>query len=235
MEASNRLKQAQHLPTCRKVQNGNTRVHQGLSDSRVMGFVNRLIRHLPPHPHPPKLKEVPKVLPQVLGVPVHLPSLRASHGPTGLYNDCKRSEADGPDKDDWLIRAQSQEEAQVKTQTVVDLTQSLQWIINQEKSKLIPTQVLLFVRYEYHLDSALVKPTQERWLKLQDLILRLTSKHVLTARCLMSLIGLLASTEKMVPDLHLHMRPFSFTSRSTGDFLSRWTASFLGKKPFLHT
>ena len=27
--------------------------------------------------------------------------------------------------------------------------------------------------YEYHLDSALVKPTQERWLKLQDLILLL--------------------------------------------------------------
>ena len=25
--------------------------------------------------------------------------------------------------------------------------------------------------YEYHLDSALVKPIQERWLKLQDLIL----------------------------------------------------------------
>ena len=51
---------------------------------------------------------------------VHLPSLRASHGPTGLYNDCKRSEADGLTRgirlhqylDDWLIRAQSQEEAQ---------------------------------------------------------------------------------------------------------------------------
>ena len=38
--------------------------------------------------------------------------------------------------DDWLIRAQSQEEAQVNTQTVVDLTQSLGWIINQEKSEL---------------------------------------------------------------------------------------------------
>ena len=34
--------------------------------------------------------------------------------------------------DDWLIRVQSQEEAQVNTQTVVDLTQSLGWIINQE-------------------------------------------------------------------------------------------------------
>ena len=98
VEASNRPKQAQHLPTCRKVQNGNTRVHQDLSDSRGMGVVNRLIRHLPSQPHPPKLKEVPKVLPQVPGVPVHLPSLRASHGPIGLYNDCKRSKADGPDK-----------------------------------------------------------------------------------------------------------------------------------------
>ena len=63
-----------------------------------MGVVDRLIRRLPSHPHPPKLKEVPKVLPQVTGVPVRLSSLRASHSPTGLYNDCKRSEADGPDK-----------------------------------------------------------------------------------------------------------------------------------------
>ena len=73
--------------------------------------------------------------------------------------------------DNWLIRAQSQEEAQINTRTVVDLTQSLGRIINQEKSELKPTQVFSFVGYEYHLDSALVKPTQERWLKLQDLII----------------------------------------------------------------
>ena len=112
--------------------------------------------------------------------------------------------------DDWLIRSQSQEESQMDTQAVVDLTQSLGWIINQEKSELKPTQVFSFVGYEYHLDSALVRPTHERWLKLQDLILRLKSKRVLTARCLMSLIGLLASTEKMVPEGRLHMRPFQF-------------------------
>ena len=67
-----------------------------------------------------------------------------------------------------------------------------------------------FVGYKYHLDSVLVKLTQERWLKLQDLILRLESKHVFTARCLMTLIGFLASMEKMVPEGHLHMRPFQF-------------------------
>ena len=103
---------------------------------------------------------------------------------------------------DDCIRSQSQEEAQENTPN--------KDLINQEKSEMKPTQVLSFVGYEYHLDSALVKPTQERWLKLQDLILRLKSKHVLTARCLMSLIGLLASTEKMVPEGRHHMRAFQF-------------------------
>ena len=98
----------------------------------------------------------------------------------------------------------------MNTQAVVDVTQSLEWIINQEKSELKPTQVFSFVGYEYHLDSAVVKPTQERWLKLQDLILQLKSRHVLTARCFILLIGLLVSMEKMVPEGRLHMRPFQF-------------------------
>ena len=90
--------------------------------------------------------------------------------PFGLATVPQVCEADGPDKwnqtspvpDDWLIRAQSQEEVQLNTQTVVHLTQSLGWIINQEKSELKPAQVFSFLGHEYHLDSALVKPTQER-------------------------------------------------------------------------
>ena len=50
VEVSNKPKQAQHLPTCRKVQNGNTRVHQGLSDSRGIGVFDRPIRCLLSHP-----------------------------------------------------------------------------------------------------------------------------------------------------------------------------------------
>ena len=183
-----------------------------------MGIVDRPVGRLPSHPHPPKLKEIPKVLPQVPGVPVHLPPFRTSHSPqvfTMIVKEVKLMALSTGLRlhqylDDWLIRSQSQEEAQVNTQAVVDPTQSLGWIINQEKSELKPTEVFLFVGYEYHLDTALVKPTQERWLKLQDLILRLKSKHVLTARCLMSLIGMLASMEKMVPEGRLHMRPFQF-------------------------
>ena len=168
------------------------------SHSGGMGVVDRLIRRLPSHPHPPKLKEVQFCLrsqvcqfpylpfglptaPQVFTMLVKEVKLMALTRGIRLHQYL-----------DWLIKAQSQEEAQVNTQTVVDLTQSLGWIINQEKPEVKPVQVFSFVGYKYHLDSALVKPTQERWLKLQDLILRLKLKHVLTARCLMSLIGLLA-------------------------------------------
>ena len=216
VEASNRLKQAQHFSTRRKVQNGNSRVHQDLPDSRGMGIVDRPIGRLPSHPHPPKLKEIPKVLPQVFqftSLPFGLAT--APQVFTMIVKEVKLMALSRGLRlhqylDNWVIRFHTREEAQVNTRAVVDLTQSLGWIINQEKSKLKPTQVFSFVGYEYHLDSALVKPTQERWLKLQDLILRLKSKHVLTARCLMSIIGLLASMEKMVPEGHLHMRPFQF-------------------------
>ena len=67
VEATNRLKQAQHFSTCRKVQNGNSRVYQDLPGSRGMDIINRPIVHLPLHPHPPKLKKIPKVLPQATG------------------------------------------------------------------------------------------------------------------------------------------------------------------------
>ena len=217
VETSNRLNQAQHFSTCRKVENGNSRVHQDHPDSRGMGIVDRPIRRLPSHPHPPKLEEIPfcyrsqvfqftslpfglATAPQVFTMIVKEVKLMALSRGLRLHQYLV----------DWLIRSQSQEEAQVNTPAVVDLTQSLGWIINQVKPELKPTQLFSFVGYEYHLDSALVKPTQERWLKLQDLILQLKSKHVLTARCLMSLIGLLASTEKMVPEERLHMRPFQF-------------------------
>ena len=60
-----------------------------------MGIVDRSIRRLPSHPHPPKLKEIPKVWQQVAGVPVHLPPFQTSHSPQVLYNGCKGSQANG--------------------------------------------------------------------------------------------------------------------------------------------
>ena len=96
MEASHRLKQAQHFSTCRKVQNGNPGVHQDFPGPRGVGIVDRPVGRIPSHPHPSKLKEVPKVLLQGPGVPVHLPTFRTGHSPPGLYDDRKGSETNGP-------------------------------------------------------------------------------------------------------------------------------------------
>ena len=63
-----------------------------------MGVINRPVRRLSSHPHPPKLQEIPQFLPQFTGFPVHLPPFRPRHGPTGLYNECKGSETDGRHK-----------------------------------------------------------------------------------------------------------------------------------------
>ena len=96
VEASYRLKQAQHFSTCRKVVDENSRVCQDPPDSRGMGIVDRSIGRLPSHPHPSSLKEIPKILPQVSGVPVHLPTFHTGHSPPGLYHDSKGGEAHGP-------------------------------------------------------------------------------------------------------------------------------------------
>ena len=171
-----------------------------------MGVVYRTVRRLPLHSLPLSLEEVPTVLPRFSSVPVHIPPSRPSHGPTSLYNDCKGSKADGPHKMSHIspIPGQLAYQGPVPggdTSKYLNLGRPntvLGWIINQEKSELKPTQVFFVRGLRIPPRFSPCKPTQERWLKLQDLILRLKSKHVLTARYLMSLIGLLASTEKMV-------------------------------------
>ena len=151
-------------PKGRKVQDRNSSVNQGLPDSRGMGIIDRSIRHLPPYPQPSKLKEIPKVLPQVFQFTFLLFGLAtAPEVFTMIVKEMKlmalaRGLRLHQYLDNWLIRSLSQKEAQVNTQAIVDLTQSLGWIINQEKSELKPIQVFLFVGYKYHLDSALVKP-----------------------------------------------------------------------------
>ena len=170
-EAVNRLKQAQHFSTHRK--DGKMETPESIRTSLIPGeWVSSIdlsdaYLHIPIHRNSRKhlrfchrsqvfqFTSLPFRLataPQVFTMIVKEVKLMALSRGLRLHQYL----------DDWLIRSQSQEEAQVNTQAVVDLTQSLRWIINQEKSELKPTQVFSFVGYEYHLDSALVKPTQER-------------------------------------------------------------------------
>ena len=165
VEASDRTRQAQHLPTCRKVQNGNPRVHHGISDSRRKEVVDMsdTYLHIAIHQNSRKYlrfchnSQVFQFTSLPFGLATALQVFKIivkEVKPMALTRGVKLHQY----LDNWFIRAPSQKEAQANTQTMVDLTQSLGWKINQEKSKLKPAQVFSVMSYEHHLDSAHVKP-----------------------------------------------------------------------------
>ena len=100
--------------------------------------------------------------------------------------------------DDWLVRASTQDTCLQHTQTLVTLCQELGWLVNKEKSELVPKQVFNFVGYQFDLKEGRVRPTEDRWQTLTDKIRSIMSDPVCPVRQFMSLIGLLTATEKQV-------------------------------------
>ena len=100
--------------------------------------------------------------------------------------------------DDWLVRASSHETCLQHTQNLVVLCQDLGWLVNKEKSELVPKQVFNFVGYQFDLKKGKVRPTPERWQALTDKIQSVLFGPVCPVRQFMSLIGLLTATEKQV-------------------------------------
>ena len=76
--------------------------------------------------------------------------------------------------DDWLMKAKTQQQCQENTHRLSHLVQSLGWIINFEKSDLIPTQEIEFWGYKFDLRVGLVFPTQKKI----DRLLEKNSFHV---------------------------------------------------------
>ena len=113
--------------------------------------------------------------------------------------------------DDWLLRAPCQEMCLRHTQTLLDLCRSLGWVVNMDKSELVPQQAFDFVGYHFDLSQGLVKPTQDRWTALSQKINLLLGRETCSVRQFMSLISLLTATEKQVVSGRLHMRPSNGT------------------------
>ena len=217
VEASPRPKQAQHFSTRRKVQNGNSRVHPDFPDSRGMGFVDRSVRRLPTHPHPPNLKEIPKVLLQGSGVPVHLPPVRAGHSPPGLYNNCKGSETNGPLKrtQNSPIPGRLADQVPVSGGSPSEHTDSgrpnpVLGVDNKSGKIRTETYSGVFVRGLRIPPRFSPCKTHSRDGSNFRIWSYDSSQNVFWLQDVWCLIGLLASTEKMVPEGRLHMRPFQF-------------------------
>ena len=120
--------------------------------------------------------------------------------------------------DDWLLRSPSKDQCLKDSEKLVQLVQELGWLINFQKSELIPTQKLDFLGYHFDLQRGLVFPTQKKLDRLNAQTVSIRKSLVLTPRKLMSLIGTLTSLEKTVPLGRLHMRPFQWYLKSHWKF-----------------
>ena len=109
--------------------------------------------------------------------------------------------------DDWLITAESRERCLLDTVSVIQETQSLGWVINQQKSNLVPTQQPIFLGALLDLQAGVAYPTEERRNAIIGGVLLMLGTQAAPARAWLVLLGYMASMVDLVPFCRLRMRP----------------------------
>ena len=109
--------------------------------------------------------------------------------------------------DDWLFRNTIQLQLYSQSQQIIQLVDSLGFIINRKKSILTPTQRFTSVGVCYMLDKNLAYPPEGRLLKIEKLVNLLLCLKFTTARFLKSVIGVIGSAADYVPLGRLYLRP----------------------------
>jgi hypothetical protein len=109
--------------------------------------------------------------------------------------------------DDWLIVNQNKRLLLSDRRNCLNLLKSLGFLVNKEKSTLIPTQTLVYLGALFHLDKGLIYPIQDRIVKLNLAIENLLTQEKASAFMFLHLLGIMASCLQMIPNARLFMRP----------------------------
>ena len=109
--------------------------------------------------------------------------------------------------DDWLLRSQNKSLLARQTSGLLDIIRRVGFVLNVAKSQLTPTQRLIHIGVEYHLDLGLMFPPMTRVQKFEDKISTLMSVSITAAYFFLSLLGLLSSATDAIPIGRLHLRP----------------------------
>ena len=109
--------------------------------------------------------------------------------------------------DDWLIRADTLEQAQLHAQTTIRVLQFLGWIIKFEKSDLTPSQDFQFIGMQFNTRRFTVAPLPKMCLKVQSVHQHWMANPNITARDLHRLLGMLVFMASLVRRGRLRLRP----------------------------
>ncbi|CAC5377945.1 unnamed protein product [Mytilus coruscus] len=108
--------------------------------------------------------------------------------------------------DDWIIVNQDQNQLILDREKCLNLIVSLGFIVNKEKSNLIPSQSVTYLGGVFHLEKGLIFPTLERIEKLQMLIQNMQTVKTV-ALDFLRILGVMASCIQLIPKARLYMRP----------------------------
>ena len=109
--------------------------------------------------------------------------------------------------DDWLIRADTPEEAQLHAQTTIKVLQFLSWMINFEKSDLTPSQDFQFIGMQFNTRRFTVAPLPKMRVMVQSVHQHWMANSNITARDLHRLLGMLVFMASLVRRGRLRLRP----------------------------
>ena len=226
VETSDRFKYVKQPFTCTDIQNGNGRIYQEVYSKGGVSHLDRPHRRLFSCSNSPTISKISEIsnkkgVFQFQALPFGVATAPLEF--TRIVKEVKliaqaRNLRIHQYLDDWLLRSPTKDQCLKDSENLVKLVQELGWLINFQKSELVPTQNLDFLGYHFDLQRGLVFPTQKKLDRFRVQTVSIRKSLVLTPRKLMSLIGTLASLEKTVPLGRLHMRPFQWYLRSHWKF-----------------
>ena len=108
--------------------------------------------------------------------------------------------------DDWLALNARRRFLLENREAILSLLSRLGFLINKEKSNLVPTQDIIYIGGRFCLDKGIVMPTPERIVKLRSAVIALLGEKV-SARQYLQTLGLMASCIEIIPNARLQMRP----------------------------
>ena len=118
--------------------------------------------------------------------------------------------------DDWLLRCHSRELLQSQLAFLIEKATLAGWIINEEKSEMIPSQDFVFIGIRFMTLLGLMLPPTDRICKILSFIALWRQKTWAFARESLQLLGLLNSAADQIPMARLYMRPLQLL------LLSQW-------------
>ena len=142
------------VPRSLKVQDGDSRVNSHIPETRGMGNLNRPLSCIFTSPHSTSIEKVSQVpsqrhfssLPFMLArAPLVFTSLVKEVKLLALKQDISFDQY----LDDWLIRAPSQAKSKRHTAKLLTLVRTLGFVVNLQKSELIPQQRFDFIGYHF--------------------------------------------------------------------------------------